>query len=71
MVSSGLLRRVALVRTTRRNNREDIILHDLRLSVGKEFRADHHGLFGTGFIKVSGKSGDKNKDNFEVSKLSN
>jgi hypothetical protein len=30
MVSSGLLRRVALVRTTRRNNPEDTILHSHR-----------------------------------------
>jgi hypothetical protein len=30
MVSSGLLRRVALVRTTRRNNPEDAILHSHR-----------------------------------------
>jgi hypothetical protein len=30
MVSSGLLRRVALVRSTRRNNPEDTILHSHR-----------------------------------------
>jgi hypothetical protein len=38
MVSSGLLRRVALVRATRRNNPEDTILHSHRRENLKSYK---------------------------------
>jgi hypothetical protein len=39
MVSSGMLRRVALVRTTRRNIPEDTILHSHRRENLKSYRS--------------------------------
>jgi hypothetical protein len=45
MVSSELLRRVALVRTTRRNNPEDIILHSHRRENLKSYQHLNHVKF--------------------------
>jgi hypothetical protein len=45
MVSSGLLRRVALVRATRRNNPVDTILHSHRRENLKSYTALLHDYF--------------------------